>query len=278
MFQSATAAGRLIEPTMNVLNFPVRAVHLPLPAGDAGVRMTIEAMTALALGPEGAQHPFVRAWAIEAVHDTADRDDRAQAEALYWAVKKAVQFRGEYSETVQTPLVTLQLRAGDCDDYSTLIVALLRSIGIPARFETIATDESREYSHVFPLAGIRRAGQVVKWMPLDATVPAAHPGWRPSWSTREHVWGEKSMLGDPTPASSLQLSQNAANAAILLQQGGFAVSNVISALRNTGNTTTFGVQKMPGGGVTGSVGTSPTVLVVGGLVAAGLMFAFFRRR
>ena len=86
------------------------------------------------------------------------------------------------------------------------------------------------------------------------------------------------MLGDPTPASSLQLSQNAANAAILLQQGGFAVSNVISALRNTGNTTTFGVQKMPGGGVTGSVGTSPTVLVVGGLVAAGLMFAFFRRR
>jgi len=97
MFQSATAAGRLIEPTMNVLNFPVRAVHLPLPAGDAGVRMTIEAMTALALGPEGAQHPFVRAWAIEAVHDTADRDDRAQAEALYWAVKKAVQFRCEYS-------------------------------------------------------------------------------------------------------------------------------------------------------------------------------------
>jgi hypothetical protein len=262
---------------MTVLNFPLRAVHLPLPAGDAGVRMTIDAMTALALGPEGAQHPFVRAWAVEAVSKEADRDDLAQAQALYWAVKKWVRFRGEYSETVQTPFVTLKLRAGDCDDYSTLIVALLRSIGIPARFETIATDDSREFSHVFPLAGIRYHGQVVNWLPLDATVPRAHPGWRPSWSTRQQVWGEKTMLGDVT-LTQPQLSQNAANAAVLLQQGGFAVANVISALRNTGNTTTFGVQRGPGGAVIGSVGTSPTTLVVGGLVAVAVAFALFRRR
>jgi hypothetical protein len=164
-----------------------------LPPGDEGVRVTVDLMTRKAVGPEGSQHPGIRAFAVRAVDGTRDRDDYAQAVAIFYAVKAQVRFMGEESETVQTPWLTLQLGAGDCDCQTTLLIALLRSIGIPARIETIATDSSGAFVHVYALAGIRQGPRVVKWLPLDPTVPTAKPGWEAPHPTRRHYWGDDSL-------------------------------------------------------------------------------------
>lgn len=175
---------------------PIRARYYPLPAGDRGIAMTTALMNRDANGPEGAQHPGIRAFALSAINDVPDRDDYAQAAAIFQAVKKQIKFRGEYSETVQTPWLTLQLQAGDCDDHTTLLLALLRSVGIPARIQTVALHSDEQFEHVFAMAGLRGAnGQVARWLALDTSVPFSRPGWQVPRATRRRVWGR--ALGDP---------------------------------------------------------------------------------
>lgn len=263
---------------------PIRAQHIPLPAGDAGVALTIGHMMRDILGPEGAMHPTVRQWALAATRDCPDRDDRSQASAIYRAVKHNIRFRGEYSETVQTPLVTLQLQAGDCDDHATLIAALLRSIGIPARLETVSTDSTQEFTHVFALAGMRHAGRIVAWLPMDTTVSGAFPGWRPPAVTRQKVWGGR-VLGNlaedgPQTQTETQITGKAAKTVQIINTAADQARNVIDALarfknRNTTGTLDF---RQVEGGYGASVGVSPTMLAVGGAVALGAIGLLMMRR
>lgn len=80
-------------------------------------------------------------------------------------------------ELLQTPNRTLRVRAGDCDDKSTLLAALLRAIGHPAvvAFRAVAAETSRPgaYSHVYVIA--RVGGREI---PLDPTPPKARMGWQ----------------------------------------------------------------------------------------------------
>lgn len=257
---------------------PIRATHLALPPGDAGIKLTIEAMTRDALGVEGAQNPQVRAWALAAVREAPDRDDYTQAALLYRSVKQNIQFRGEYSETVQTPLLTLQFRAGDCDDHATLMVALLRSIGIPARFTTVSTNEGKDFTHVYALAGIRRGGHIVAWVPLDTTVPQAYPGWKPPIITREKTWGSTATLGEgDTVPQPKPLGQRASDVIQVIDKAGATTASIISAFRNpdTGNLSV----RPYAGGVQASGNVSPAMLAVGGIIAGGALAALiFRRR
>lgn len=179
--------------------FPITSQSYALPAGDAGTRMTVQMMIRKATGAdgkEGSEHPGVRNFAIEATRGCPARDDWAQAKAIYEAVKKEIEFRGEKDETIQTPWLTLQWAAGDCDDFTTLIVSLLKSLGIPAKIETIATGADRAFCHVFPLVGIRKNGQVMEWRALDATVPKTKAGWRPPDATRSQQWGGRELSSE----------------------------------------------------------------------------------
>jgi hypothetical protein len=198
---AANQPGRLI-PFPDKLRTTVQA----LPAGDAGVAKTIKHMGVLAVGLEGALHPALRALAITIVQGTAARDDYAQAAAIFEWVKQNIEFRGEYDELLQTPLVTAQLQAGDCDDHATLVMALLRAIGIQSDFVTVATDPTdpdQQFSHVFTSAWIRNKQA---WLPLDTTVDRSYPGWQPERITRVQVWGERG-LGDTAGAISNVLTQ-----------------------------------------------------------------------
>jgi len=250
--------------------------------------LTIDAMQAAAIGREGALSADVRVWALDATKDARDRDDYMQAEAIFRAVKRNIRFRGEYSETVQTPLVTLQVRAGDCDDHATLIAALLRSIGIPARFKTISTDPLNPdtFTHVYALAGLRRGNKIVQWLPLDTTVPWSSPGWEAPRALRARIWGgglSGLALGDPPEQQTQQqadqqpLGQKAKDWVGVINSIGQSASNIAASFRNGGNTTNFSAQSMPGG-ITGSVGTSMSTLAVGGLVATVAALALLRKR
>lgn len=172
--------------------FPLHSCARQLPAHDAGTAVTCEMMMAKATGrdgQEGAEHPQVRDFALQATANCPDRDDWAQARAIYQAVKDSIRFRGERGETVQTPVLTLQWQAGDCDDFTTLICAALLSIGIPSRIQTVSLPGHKDYRHVFPVVGIRQRGHVVEWRALDATVPHTAAGWQPPDATRRRFWG-----------------------------------------------------------------------------------------
>ena len=198
---------------------PIRNFAVPLLAGDDGTEQTVGLMWQKVHGldrddrgrpsMEGDTHPGVRAFALRATHDCPDRDDWAQAQALYHAVQCAVRFRGEKDEQVQTPWLTLgagdpALAAGDCDDMTVLLVALLASIGIPAKIRTVQCGRSGAYDHVYALVGVRRNGKVAEWRAIDPTVQGTEPGWHPPNERRARVWNDHSLITE-NPSARLNV-------------------------------------------------------------------------
>ena len=65
--------------------------------------------------------------------------------------------------------------AHNCDAHSVLLGSLLEAIGYPVRLKVVSYDGIR-YSHIYPLVG-DRPWNPTKWIPLDATIPWAKPGY-----------------------------------------------------------------------------------------------------
>lgn len=63
----------------------------------------------------------------------------------------------------------------NCDDYASLGVAALNSIGIPARFKVIRTHGSQDWDHIYIQAGTPK-DDPTRWVSLDASVPM-QAGW-----------------------------------------------------------------------------------------------------
>lgn len=97
-----------------------------------------------------------------------------QIRCLHSFVQQRVQYVRDVRgiETIQTPLVTIQIGQGDCDDQSVLLAALLESIGHPTRFVAIKQNFLGPFVHVFTETKIGP-----KWLPLETTekFPAFHP-------------------------------------------------------------------------------------------------------
>jgi transglutaminase-like putative cysteine protease len=158
---------------------------VPVPEGDAGIRATVQQMEKLLYGSKGVKSWTVRQAAIEAVRGV----ERGQPEidSVFEWVRDNIEFRGEYGELLQSPEATINLAAGDCDDQSTLIAALLSSLGFETRFRTIAMREDpSEYSHVYAEVRDKQTGG---WIPLDTTVHGSYPGWEPDGVARTETYG-----------------------------------------------------------------------------------------
>lgn len=171
----------------------IKVERLPLAGGDSGIFTTVAHMKRIVAGDEGAANPQIRALAEQIISRVPSRDYAGERNALFNWVKQTLKFRGEYGETLQTPIVTLQLGAGDCDDYSTLLASLLESIGHETQFKVIAINGSRQFSHVYIQVRDKATGQ---WIPLDATVDQATPGWEAPNISRARTWSTLNGLGD----------------------------------------------------------------------------------
>lgn len=84
-------------------------------------------------------------------------------------------------ELIQTPIKTLEIGQGDCDDKSILTSSLLEILGIKSRFVAVAFSGQDYFSHVLVEAKINN-----KWIPLETTEPVAF-GWYPSNVTKRLV-------------------------------------------------------------------------------------------
>lgn len=261
--------------TGKVLQFPatsVQAHYYALPAGDAGVKRAVSWMGKLAAGKDGALSPQVRQFALQIVHGLPARDDYSQASAVFNWVKQNIEFRGEADETLQSPIVTLNFGAGDCDDHGTLVAALLGSLGIRARFQTVATDPTapQTFTHVYTQAWMRQQKQ---WLALDTTVGESYPGWAPRGITRIATWN--TMPGLKTLGDSNRAPAPVPTAVQIAQALSPIASDVIREVRNKPG---IGVQYGSQQAFLDINGLTARDLIVGGSIALGLYALFSDRR
>lgn len=111
-------------------------------------------------------HPAIRELALKTIREAnvEARDKREQALAIGQWVQDNIYYVHESPERFQTPLHTLRIKAGDCDDFTTLICSLLESIGIPNRF--VCMQINGVWKHIFPAALMANG----KLLPLDGTM------------------------------------------------------------------------------------------------------------
>lgn len=144
-----------------------------LPSGSAGTSETLRLMRELVLRYKTDTH--LRGVTLGLVRHTRPKDWRGEVKAVFEYVRDHIRYVRDVEgvETLQTPPVTLDLEAGDCDDKSTLLATMLASIGHQSRFVATGYRQPGDYQHVYVEAAVDGG-----WLPLDATV-AAPFGWRP---------------------------------------------------------------------------------------------------
>ncbi len=96
--------------------------------------------------------PAVRDLAIKIVGPCGSRKNICEARKIQEFVQNNIKYVRDPLgvELLNSALITLNIKAGDCDDHSVLVVALLRSIGISAGFCAIANIQDIYY-HVYPV-------------------------------------------------------------------------------------------------------------------------------
>lgn len=181
----------LPDAVAGVPTFPstvTRATLAGLPGGRAGTVATLRHMRALALASIRAPDQRVRLTALSLTQNLPPRKWLLEIRALHKFMRDSIRYvkDPEGVELVQTPEKTLELRAGDCDDKSTLLAALLKSIGHPARFVAVGLN-GRPFSHVLVETKVARTGDDKKdWLPLETILPGKMPGWFPPGVTSRY--------------------------------------------------------------------------------------------
>lgn len=144
-----------------------------LPDGAAGVRRTLEYMRKFAI--ECRTAPAVRNLALMVSANVGGKEFLAEARAVQAWVRSNIRYVRDVNgvETLQSPLATLELGQGDCDDHATLVAALLESIGAQTRFVAVGMSPG-QYEHVYCEVWVPFEG----WLSVETTENVA-VGWQP---------------------------------------------------------------------------------------------------
>jgi Transglutaminase-like superfamily len=111
------------------------------------------------------------------------KDYVAELRCLHAFVRDCVRYVRDIEgvETLQTPVQTLNVLAGDCDDKAMLFNALAGSIGFQTRFAAIGV-RGEPFSHVMAQALLESWGQFVNAETI-LTDPPVELGWEPPDAT-----------------------------------------------------------------------------------------------
>ena len=92
------------------------------------------------------------------------RDEKSLVRYIQLFVQNHIKFFREYPERWQSPLQTLALGIGDCDDKTILTASLLRTFRIPVQLVFLRFKKAGKepYSHVYPRAEING-----KWLAVE---------------------------------------------------------------------------------------------------------------
>lgn len=149
--------------TVKKLNYSLHAI----PEGRSGVKKTLDIMAVLV--NHSKKSPHIREFARSYVQDLSQKDIYGEVKRLFLFVRDNIRYIKDIRgiETLHTPEKILEQRAGDCDDKSVLIAALLESIGYECRFVAVAF-KFNIFTHVFTQVKLRG-----KWISLETTEPWA---------------------------------------------------------------------------------------------------------
>lgn len=150
-----------------------------LSPGPAGIRETLRAMSHLKKAYKKA--PAIRELACSLTKGLPQKAFRAEVSRIHAFVRDKIRYLKDIKgiETLQTPIQTLRLGQGDCDDKSVLAGALLESIGHPVRFVAVGMAPDI-YQHVFPQTKIGG-----KWVTVETTE---------NWPLGRHPKGVKAFM------------------------------------------------------------------------------------
>lgn len=121
------------------------------------------------------QAPQVRDLAVGIVRQSgvAPRDKKEQALALARWVRDNIFYIHELPERFQLPTETLRLKAGDCDDHTSLLASMLESVGIPSVL--VCMEVNGSWAHIFPAAVMKNGLH----LHLDTTAKSGDLGQNP---------------------------------------------------------------------------------------------------
>ena len=160
---------------------PRRAALGTIPNGQAGSIATMKAMRQMVLDAVRDPNQKIRESAL-AILRGVSTSFTDQARTIQQWVQSNIEYRRDPPdlELVQTPQVTLQLRAGDCDDQATLIAALLQSTGHPSQFIAVGMGGG-PLTHVLTQTLIG-----TNWVAVETIEPKAL-GWMPPGVTSYYI-------------------------------------------------------------------------------------------
>ena len=120
-----------------------------IPEGSAGIMATIDVMRALV--KRYRTDMLIRQTALNLLTLVPPKDSFGEVSAIFEFVRDHIRYVGDVLdvETLATPDKTLALRAGDCDDKSVLLAALLESVGYNTRFVVAGYNFPGVFEHVY---------------------------------------------------------------------------------------------------------------------------------
>lgn len=145
-----------MEPTYNLQS---------IPGGRAGTRTTLKLMSDLTKKYKASK--AARELALAITRNLPGKNWAQEVAAVQNFVRNHIRYTKDIRgvETLQTPVQTLRLKAGDCDDHSTLVASLLEALGHPTRFVAVGFEPGR-FHHVFTETKIGS-----KWVAVETTEP-----------------------------------------------------------------------------------------------------------
>src|SRR5918995_1742564 len=127
--------------------------------------------------PRGRNGTLVTAAIIARMIREGAKDRFGEAGALFDWVRRNIRYTRDIFrvELLHSARRMLELQAGDCDDMTILLGAMLMSTGHPVRLVLAGfrPNKPHAYSHIYPEVNVRG-----RWLPLDATVNRPI-GWSP---------------------------------------------------------------------------------------------------
>ena len=126
---------------------------ITVPRGRAGIKNTLRVMRDITR--KFSTNLTIRTLAMRIAREARPFDFCGEAAAIQRYVQKEIRYTRDVAgvETIQTPIATLSLAAGDCDDQSILFGSLASSIGIPVRYVAVGRTHG-SLTHVLPYVNI----------------------------------------------------------------------------------------------------------------------------
>jgi hypothetical protein len=148
------------------------------------------------MAQRGSVDPYVRFTALKIIRAAKARDDAAELEALWNAlrngdpdvapVRDGFKYTADprFADYFTAPADLLKMGEhgilrGDCDDATGLVCALGGSLGFKMGLRAWGPKGSEFFSHVYPVAAFPKRPPFESEQGLDITVDSASVGWEP---------------------------------------------------------------------------------------------------